>query len=212
MQHQASSSTQARSASGAVLSQPFTLGHWRIDPAANEVSKGVRTLRIEPKAMRLLACLAEHAEQPVTRRELCDVVWPDAVVGEDSLSRLVFQLRRVLGDDARQPRFIQTLPKVGYRLAVVVRPDENDRPSMVRTTAARESASTRRSGPSIAKAVPAEGRSRPSAAGHERVPSVMVLIAMAVLGCAFSGGWWTGRVSAQRYRRVGQPRSGCSAL
>jgi class 3 adenylate cyclase len=92
-----------------------------IEPASNSIISGNKTTRIEPKAMRVLILLAEHAGQVVSREELEDEVWKDLVVGPDALTNTVIKLRRALGDQAKNARFIETIPKTGYRLIASVR-------------------------------------------------------------------------------------------
>ena len=65
--------------------------------------------------MQVLVCLAERAGQVVPKDRLMRTVWPDTFVGDDVLTRSISELRRVFGDDAKEPRVIQTIPKSGYR-------------------------------------------------------------------------------------------------
>jgi TolB-like protein/DNA-binding winged helix-turn-helix (wHTH) protein len=103
------------------VGQDFQIADWHIEPGLNSVSRNGTATRLEPKVMAVLVCLAQHAGEPVTKEELLRTVWPDTFVTEDVLKRSVFELRRVLEDDARRPRFIQTIPKSGYRLLVRVK-------------------------------------------------------------------------------------------
>ena len=98
------------------LADPFFVGEWRVDVSANELSRPGETVKLEPRAMHVLRCLAEHAGKTVTRERLESLVWKQRIVGYDSLNVTVSKLRRALDDDPRDPRFIQTVPKVGYRL------------------------------------------------------------------------------------------------
>ena len=70
--------------------------------------------------MHVLRCLAEHGDQVVPKERLIGAVWPDTFVSDDVLTRAISELRRVFGDDVRNPRFIQTIPKSGYRLMAPV--------------------------------------------------------------------------------------------
>jgi len=72
--------------------------------------------------MRLLLCLAEHAGHVVSIDELLETVWPDVVVSPDSVYQAVASLRRALGDDPKQPAYIATVPRLGYRLVAAVSP------------------------------------------------------------------------------------------
>lgn len=66
--------------------------------------------------MKVLLALAEHPNHVVTKEDLIAAVWPGTFVSDDVLTRCISVLRRVTQDDATQPHFIQTVPKVGYRL------------------------------------------------------------------------------------------------
>ena len=87
-----------------------------VDPSLNSVTGPAGISRLEPKVMQVLVCLAEHADEMVPKERLMRSVWPDTFVGDDVLTRCISELRRVFGDDVKEPRFIQTIPKSGYRL------------------------------------------------------------------------------------------------
>lgn len=70
---------------------------------------------------RLLEFLAENAGQSVSRDELMKQVWPDVVVGDEALTNAVTKLRKALGDNHQKARYIETIPKMGYRLVAQVR-------------------------------------------------------------------------------------------
>ncbi|MEM8598542.1 MAG: winged helix-turn-helix domain-containing protein [Bacteroidota bacterium] len=102
----------------------FRLHEWEVEVLANELihveTEDIK--HVEPKVMAVLACLAAKAGTPVTREALMATVWPEVVVSEDALNRAVSKLRRALGDDPAAPRFIETIPTVGYRLVAPVEP------------------------------------------------------------------------------------------
>ncbi len=98
------------------LAAGFRLGSWSVEPAAHRLSRNGRTVHLEPKVMAVLVLLAERAGKVVEKDEIIHAVWPDTVVSEVSVPRCVSELRRALDDDAREPRFIETIPKKGYRL------------------------------------------------------------------------------------------------
>lgn len=98
------------------LEHTFTIADWTVDPDSNEVaSRGERT-RLEPRVMDLLVYLAERQGEVLSRNQIFRDVWHDADVGESALLTAVSTLRRVLKDDPRRPRIIETIPKRGYRL------------------------------------------------------------------------------------------------
>src|SRR5260370_30629691 len=92
------------------------IGAWRVDPALDEISRDGTTVKLEPRAMRVLICLAEHAGQVVSVDRLLDAVWKDVIVTHDSVYQVVAGLRRALGDEAKEPAYIANgLPR-GHRL------------------------------------------------------------------------------------------------
>src|SRR5437016_1049280 len=72
--------------------------------------------------MEVLVCLSRRAGESITKEELLQTVWPDTFVSDDVLKRSISELRRVFGDDAHESRFIETIPKRGYRLVAPVKP------------------------------------------------------------------------------------------
>lgn len=95
---------------------PFQLGEHRVDPATNRVLASGGEVRLEPKVMAVLVALAERAGTVVTREALIDLVWGVQFGGDESLTRAISILRRLLGDDRERAAFIETIPKRGYRL------------------------------------------------------------------------------------------------
>src|SRR5688572_27102074 len=98
------------------------IGAWCVNPTAGQISREGETVRVEARTMRLLLCLAEHAGKVVSIDDLLDQVWSGVVVSSDSVYQAVASLRRILGDDPRQPRYIATVPRLGYQLVAPVRP------------------------------------------------------------------------------------------
>lgn len=70
--------------------------------------------------MRLLLCLAENAGEVVSVDDLLSQVWPGVIVTSDSVYQAVTSLRRLLGDDPKQPSYIATVPRLGYRMIATV--------------------------------------------------------------------------------------------
>jgi len=97
------------------------IGAWRIDPRLGQMSRGTETVRLEARTLRLLMYLANRAGETVGIEELLDQVWSGVVVTQDSVYQAVTALRRLLGDDAKQPTYIVTVPRLGYRLIAPVR-------------------------------------------------------------------------------------------
>ena len=102
------------------------LGEWSVRQAEGVLCSADRSVRLEPKVMDVLACLAGKPGRVVTKEELLAAVWDGAFVEEGALSQAIHSLRKALGDDARQPRYIQTIPKRGYRLLAPVEPERDE--------------------------------------------------------------------------------------
>ena len=87
--------------------------------------KGGERLTIEPKAFRVLLFLLRNPGRLVNKDEIVASVWSESAVSDNSLTRSIAQLRRVLDDDSREPRYILTVPTLGYRFLceVAVRDD-----------------------------------------------------------------------------------------
>lgn len=98
----------------------FLIDDWQVSPAEGVVNRGDDTLRLEPKAMEVLVYLASHPGEVISREELEREVWHGAVIGYDAVTNTVIKLRKALRDDARQPRYIATIPKKGYQLIAKV--------------------------------------------------------------------------------------------
>jgi DNA-binding winged helix-turn-helix (wHTH) protein len=100
----------------------FTVGDWLVEPSLNRLSKGGESVQIELKLMEVLVHLAERPGELVSKRDLIDAVWQVEVISDGTLTRAVALLRKALGDNARNPRFIETIPKRGYRFIAPVKP------------------------------------------------------------------------------------------
>ena len=100
-------------------------GTFEVAFQSRELRKHGMRIRLEGKPFQILEMLLERPGQVVTRRTLREILWPDTVVGyEHGLNTAVNKLRNLLGDSARSPRFVETLPRLGYRfVAPVVKPE-----------------------------------------------------------------------------------------
>jgi transcriptional activator of cad operon len=98
------------------------IGDWCVNPASGQISRNGETARVEVRTMRLLVCLADHAGEVVSIDDLLDEVWSDVTVAPDSVYQAVTSLRRLLGDDPKQPTYIETVPRLGYRMVAKVSP------------------------------------------------------------------------------------------
>jgi len=98
------------------------IGDWSVSPASGQISRGDESIRVEARTMRLLLCLAEHTGEVVSIDELLTQVWSGVIVTPDSVYQAVASLRRLLGDDPKQPTYIATVPRLGYRMVARVDP------------------------------------------------------------------------------------------
>lgn len=95
---------------------PFLVGEWTVTPSRNLLARGGEEVRVEPRVMDVLVHLAARADQPVSKDELINTVWKGRYVTDDVLTVTIYALRKALRDDARQPRYIETVSRRGYRL------------------------------------------------------------------------------------------------
>jgi TolB-like protein/DNA-binding winged helix-turn-helix (wHTH) protein/Tfp pilus assembly protein PilF len=153
-------------------------GTYEVSLQSGEVRKAGLRIRVQQQPMRLLEILLERPGQVVTREELCSRVWPNENFGDFDLALniAIGKLRSALGDSAENPRFIETLPKRGYRfIADVSIVDGEPRP--------------KRSGPAsgdLAETEPADKHEAVTLVGAPRyqlwtAPRIMVAVALALI-------------------------------
>ena len=105
-----------RQTSGETTGGRLASRDYRFDAAAGQLWRGETEIRLTPRASALLAVLAERPGELVSKHQLIDRLWNGKAVGDDALTSCVQDLRRALGDDPRQPRFVETRHRRGYRL------------------------------------------------------------------------------------------------
>lgn len=98
----------------------YRFGPYALDMAREELQRDGQMIHVMPKVFALLAYLIEHRDRLVAKEELLDAIWADTHVAEGSLTRTITNLRQVLGDEAGEPHFIQTVPRRGYRFVGAV--------------------------------------------------------------------------------------------
>ncbi|MGD9000347.1 MAG: winged helix-turn-helix domain-containing protein, partial [Granulosicoccaceae bacterium] len=101
--------------------QEFWLADWQVKPGLSVLEKDGEAVTLEPKVMAVLLLLASRPGEVFSRQALEEQVWQGSVVGYDALAKAINKLRDALGDDSKAPRYIQTIPKKGYRLVAEVR-------------------------------------------------------------------------------------------
>ena len=104
------------------IRRPFRLGHWTVEPTLDRITHDGREVRLRPRAMDVLTVLALGSGKLVSKRELIDEVWRTEFVSDHALTQVIAELRAALGDNARNPTFIENIPRRGYRLVAAVTP------------------------------------------------------------------------------------------
>jgi pimeloyl-ACP methyl ester carboxylesterase/DNA-binding winged helix-turn-helix (wHTH) protein len=98
----------------------MVFGPFRLEIADATLWQGSQSLPLTPKAFSVLQCLVQRSGRLVTKDELYNAVWPGVFVGDAALKVCILEIRRVLGDDAKAPRFIETVHRRGYRFIAPV--------------------------------------------------------------------------------------------
>lgn len=95
----------------------FVTGDWTVVPSRNLLVRGGEgeEIRLEPRVMDVLVVLVERAGEVIPKEVLIERVWPDRHVTDDVLTVTIYALRKALGDEARRPRYIETVSRRGYR-------------------------------------------------------------------------------------------------
>ena len=116
-----------------------------IDIQGFRLSKGGKTLIIEPKALNLLIFLVENRGRLLERKGIIDAVWKEAFVTDHVLNRAIAQLRKILEDDPKEPHYIETVHTIGYRFIAKVETEKSgsEEPSPAATRIAPEGGQAR---------------------------------------------------------------------
>ena len=107
----------------------FPIGDWVFAPAANELRRGGERRRLEDRAARTLELLCERPGEPVPQDVIVAAVWNGRSQSPNSVPVVIGDLRRALDDDARRPRYIETVAKRGYRLIAAGPPESPEPPA-----------------------------------------------------------------------------------
>lgn len=116
------------------MTQSVGFGDYRFQLDTNQLWHRGQEVRLTPKAADVLKMLVSHAGSPVSKGELFASVWPDIAVTDDALSTCVQELRRVLGDDAKHPQFIETRHRRGYQFIAAVSREQPQQPAVAART------------------------------------------------------------------------------
>jgi DNA-binding winged helix-turn-helix (wHTH) protein len=95
----------------------LVVSDWVFDSDTREVTRGRRAVPLSPKAFALLELLIRRRPKAVSKADIHEHLWPGTFVSPANLANLVVELRAGLGDDARKPRIVRTVPRFGYAFA-----------------------------------------------------------------------------------------------
>lgn len=102
-------------------------GDLSFDPRRRELRRAEKPVPLAPKAFELLGLLLERRPEAVSKAEIRDRIWPSTAVADSSLPRLVNAIRRALGDDSAEPRFVRTILGFGYAFCASVEEEDAGR-------------------------------------------------------------------------------------
>ncbi len=102
----------------------YEFGPFRLDPTEHTLLRGDQVVALTPKAFETLAVLVQKSGHLVRKDELIERVWHDTVVEESNLNVIIHTLRKALGDDPRESKYIETVAKCGFRFVADVRKAE----------------------------------------------------------------------------------------
>ncbi|WP_446742274.1 winged helix-turn-helix domain-containing protein [Silvibacterium acidisoli] len=104
------------------------IGEWIVDSGTGTISRNGESTRLEVRTMRLLLALAARPGEIVSSEDLLADAWSGVTVSQDSVYQAIASLRRLLGDDPKQPAYIVTVPRLGYRLIAPVTAPRQETP------------------------------------------------------------------------------------
>src|SRR5713101_7333833 len=103
------------------VQERYEFGPFRLDPTEHTLLRGDQVVALTPKAFETLALLVRSRGHLVRKEELLERVWRDTIVEEGNLNVIIHTLRKALGDDPRESKYIETVAKCGYRFVAEVR-------------------------------------------------------------------------------------------
>ena len=104
----------------------YEFSEFRIDVTKRRLLREGEIVPLAPKVFDVLLTLAEQSGKTIEKDELMQKVWPDAVVEENNLTQNIYTLRKILGENRNDNRFIATVPGIGYRFVAEVRRVRSD--------------------------------------------------------------------------------------
>src|ERR1051326_549975 len=112
---------------GKNASHAYVFGPFRLDPAERILTRDGAVISLTGKAFDALLLLVQNSGKILDKQELLNKIWPDSFVEEGNLSQNIFLVRKALGDETTAARYIETVPKRGYRFIATVTETRADR-------------------------------------------------------------------------------------
>ena len=117
----------------------FRIGDWLVEPSLDRLSRGDTVIHLRTQLTNLLVLFAHNPGRTVSKEEILARIWEGQFVAESGMTRCIAEIRQALGDDAHDPKILQTITKRGYRLLAPVTPvprpaDANSLPQPARAT------------------------------------------------------------------------------
>src|SRR6266851_6227546 len=116
------------------VQERYEFGPFRLDPTEHTLLRGDQVIALTPKAFETLAFLVRSSGHLVRKEELIERVWRDTIVEEGNLNVIIHTLRKALGDDPRESKYIETVAKCGYRFVADVRKSDEAEGTSSETT------------------------------------------------------------------------------
>ncbi|MDE3272074.1 winged helix-turn-helix domain-containing protein [Pseudoalteromonas sp. G4] len=92
----------------------FYIGKFKVEPEKNKVSLPKAEFRLEPRVMSILCYLVQHQGQVLSKEKILASLWPNQALEPELVTKAVFEIRKILNDNPKQPRVIETIPRKGY--------------------------------------------------------------------------------------------------
>src|SRR6266496_3016955 len=165
----------------------YEFGPFRLDPGEGRLLRGDLTVALTPKAFETLALLVQKSGHLVRKDELIERVWHDTVVEESNLNVIIHTLRKALGDDPRESKYIETVAKCGFRFVAEVRkPEEHERTASVPTNGSGSVNAAKQ--PSYPEQINGfhSASLPPSSLRHPRGRRSLVILALSVIAVALT--------------------------
>src|SRR6266542_2294013 len=171
----------------AEVQKRYEFGRFRLDPTEHTLLRGDQVVALTPKAFETLALLVQKSGHLVRKDELIESVWQETVVEESNLNVIIHTLRKALGDDPRESKYIETVAKCGFRFVAEVRkPEEHERTASVPTNGSGSVNAAKQ--PSYPEQINGfhSASLLPSSLRHPRGRRSLVLLALSVIAVALT--------------------------